>query len=51
MNLIFKEGVGLKDMVSEWLTALVSEAKAKAELDVLKERQQDILINTVKCHQ
>ena len=37
-----KEGVGLKDMVSEWLTALVSEAKAKAELDVLKERQQDI---------
>ena len=37
-----KEGVGLKDMVTEWLAALISEAKAKAELDVLKERQQDI---------
>ena len=29
-------------MVTEWLAALVNEAKAKAELDVLKRRQQDI---------
>lgn len=37
-----KEGVGIEDMVTEWLAALVNEAKAKAELDVLKRRQQDI---------
>ncbi len=37
-----KEGVGIHDMVSEWLGALVNEAKAKAELDVLTDRQQDI---------
>ncbi len=37
-----KEGVGIQDMVAEWLGALVGEAKAKAELDVLMDRQQDI---------
>lgn len=37
-----KEGVGIENMVTEWLTALVNEAKASAELKVLKERQQDI---------
>lgn len=37
-----KEGVGIQDMVSEWLKALINEAKANAELKVLKNRQQDI---------
>lgn len=37
-----KEGVGIESMVTEWLTALVNEAKAKAELEVLKARQKDI---------
>ena len=37
-----KEGVGIQDMVTEWLAACIGEAKAKAELDVLKRRQQDI---------
>ncbi len=37
-----KEGVGIQEMVSEWLTALVNEAKAGAELKVLQDRQQDI---------
>ncbi len=37
-----KEGVGIDDMVDEWLLACVNEAKAKAELKVLKDRQQDI---------
>lgn len=37
-----KEGVGIESMISEWLTALVNEAKSKAELEVLKKRQQDI---------
>lgn len=37
-----KEGVGIESMIEEWLTALVNEAKAKAELEVLKRRQQDI---------
>lgn len=37
-----KEGVGIESMVSEWLSALVNEAKAGAELKVLKARQQDI---------
>lgn len=37
-----KEGVGIESMIEEWLTALVNEAKAKAELEVLKKRQQDI---------
>lgn len=37
-----KEGVGIQAMVTEWLTALVNEAKAKAELEVLNDRQQDI---------
>ena len=38
-----KEGVGIEDMVTEWLTACVNEAKAKAELDVLKRRQESIM--------
>ena len=29
-------------MITEWLSALVNEARAKAELEVLKRRQQDI---------
>lgn len=37
-----KEGVGIHDMINEWLAALVKEAKAKAELQVLKDRQQEI---------
>ena len=37
-----KEGVGIEAMINEWLEALVNEAKAKAELEVLKKRQQDI---------
>ena len=37
-----KEGVGIQDMVNEWLAACINEAKAKAELEVLKKRQQDI---------
>lgn len=38
-----KEGVGIQDMVSEWLTALVNEAKANAEVSVLKSRQDEII--------
>lgn len=38
-----KEGVGIEDMVNEWLAACVNEAKAKAELDVLKRRQENII--------
>ena len=37
-----KEGVGIQNMVDEWLTALVNESKAKAELEVLRRRQKDI---------
>lgn len=37
-----KEGVGIQEMVTEWLNALVDEARASAELKVLKNRQQDI---------
>lgn len=37
-----KEGVGIQDMVVEWLTACINEAKAKAEREVIKKRQQDI---------
>lgn len=37
-----KEGVGIESMVSEWLAACVNEAKAKAELQVLLKRQEDI---------
>lgn len=37
-----KEGVGIQDMVTEWLAACINEAKAKAELEVLKRRQKDI---------
>lgn len=38
-----KEGVGIHDMVSEWLSALVNEAKYGAQIKVLKARQQDII--------
>lgn len=37
-----KEGVGIQEMVLEWLNSLVGEAKAGAELKVLKNRQQEI---------
>ena len=37
-----KEGVGIEEMIAEWLNALINEAKASAELKVLKDRQQDI---------
>lgn len=37
-----KEGVGIDAMIHEWLTACVNEAKFKAELKVLNDRQQDI---------
>lgn len=38
-----KEGVNIEDMITEWLTALVNEAKAKAELEVLRNRQATIM--------
>lgn len=38
-----KEGVGIEDMVNEWLAACVNEAKAKAEMEVLKRRQENIM--------
>ena len=37
-----KEGVGIDNMVIEWLNACINEAKSSAELKVLKERQKDI---------
>lgn len=37
-----KEGVGIQEMVTEWLQACISEAKAKAELQVIKARQNEI---------
>lgn len=37
-----KEGVGIQNMVDEWLQAVVNEARAKAELKVLKDRMEDI---------
>ncbi len=37
-----KEGVGIEEMIDEWLKALVNEAKAGAELKVMQARQQDI---------
>lgn len=37
-----KEGVGIKNMIDEWLMALVNEAKAKAEIKVLQNRQNNI---------
>lgn len=37
-----KEGVGITEMINEWLIALVNEAKAEAEIKVLKARQLDI---------
>ena len=38
-----KEGVGIQDMVTEWLTACINEAKAKAEVKVLVDRQREIV--------
>ena len=38
-----KEGVGIDNMVTEWLVACINEAKAQAELKVLRERRNDIL--------
>lgn len=38
-----KEGVGIQNMVDEWLLACINEAKAKAELQVLSDRQNDII--------
>lgn len=37
-----KEGVGIENMINEWLIALVNEARAQAEMKVLESRQQDI---------
>ncbi len=37
-----KEGVGIKSMIDEWLLSCINEAKAKAELKVIQERQTDI---------
>lgn len=37
-----KEGVGIAEMINEWLVALVNEAKAEAEMKVLQSRQIDI---------
>ena len=39
-----KEGVGIREMVTEWLTACINEAKAKAEVKVLVDRQRDIIV-------
>ncbi|MDR0961031.1 MAG: hypothetical protein LBM62_00510 [Mediterranea sp.] len=38
-----KEGVGLDDMILEWLHAIIDETKSAAEVKVLDERIQDIL--------
>ena len=37
-----KEGVGIENMINEWLIALVNEARAQAEMKVLESRQQDL---------
>lgn len=37
-----KEGVGIENMINEWLIALINEARAQAEMKVLEARQQDI---------
>ena len=37
-----KEGVGIDDMVDAWLIACIDEAKAKAQLQVLLNRQKNI---------
>lgn len=37
-----KEGVGIQNMVNEWLLAVINEAKAQAELKVLEDRRKDI---------
>lgn len=38
-----KEGVGIGAMVNEWLLACINEAKAKAEMKVIVNRQNEIL--------
>lgn len=38
-----KEGVGIQDMITEWLAACVNEAKARAEVQVLLNRQGEIV--------
>lgn len=38
-----KEGVGIQDMVTEWLLACINEAKAQAEVQVLIDRQDEIV--------
>lgn len=38
-----KEGVGIESMVDEWLQAMINEAKAKAEFEVLKRRMESII--------
>ena len=37
-----KEGVGINDMVVQWLNALVTEARTKAELKVMDKRLEEI---------
>ena len=37
-----KEGVGIENMINEWLIALVNEARAQAEMKVWESCQQDI---------
>lgn len=37
-----KEGVGINDMVTQWLNALVTEARTKAELKVMDKRREEI---------
>lgn len=37
-----KEGVGINDMVTAWLTSCIDEAKTKAQLQVLLNRQKNI---------
>lgn len=38
-----KEGVGIQTMVDEWLQACINEAKAKAEVKVLGDRQNELM--------
>lgn len=37
-----KEGVGIENMVNQWLQAIIAEAKAKAELKVMDNRRNEI---------
>ncbi|WP_300699436.1 hypothetical protein [Bacteroides sp.] len=40
---ISKEGVGIQEMITEWLSACINEAKAQAEVNVLIDRQSSIV--------